>query len=344
MGEYYLESVFFDMPVQNLVQKLLVSLVFTIVVFAAFTLYTDLQSFLLAFTNFNWWMMVPVLLMTFFVNLGVRFVKWDYYLRVLGIRGVSWDNSVAIFLSNYALILTPGKVGGFLKSYFLNQTNQVPMTRSMPIIVTERLTDGLGLVMMTILALGGYGNGQREAWSAVLLVLGGMIGLIVVAQMPSVVYRLLAMGERMPFMKRFVPSLKELYESAHELLQPVPLLWATVLGTLARSTEGLILYCVLLGLGLENSYELFTQAIFIAALSNIVGVILFMMPGGLGGTEGTMIGLLEFVAGLNNGVAVAGTLIARLGSFWVAVALGAVALLLKRKVFFAPPPPVETAC
>ena len=43
------------------------------------------------------------------------------------------------------------------------------MTRSMTIIVTERLTDGLGLVMMTILALGGYGNGQREAWSAVLI-------------------------------------------------------------------------------------------------------------------------------------------------------------------------------
>jgi len=329
------------MPVQNLGQKLLISLVFTIIVFAAFTLYTDLQSFLVAFTSFNWWMMVPVLLMTFFVNLGVRFVKWSYYLRVLGIRGVSWDNSVAIFLSNYALILTPGKIGGFLKSYFLNQTNQVPMTRSMPIVVTERLTDGLGLVMMTILALGGYG--QQEAWPAVLLVLGGMIALIVLAQMPSVVYRLLAMGERVPLTKRFIPSLKELYESAHELLQPVPLLWATVLGTLARSTEGLTLYCVLLGLGLENSYELFTQAIFIAALSNIVGVILFMMPGGLGGTEGTMVGLLEFVMGLNNGMAVAGTLIARLGSFWVAVLLGAVALVVKRKVFFAPPPQPETA-
>ena len=72
------------MPVQNLGQKLLVSLVFTIVVFAAFTLYTDLQSFLLAFTNFNWWMMLPVLLMTLFVNLGVRFIKWDYSFARVG--------------------------------------------------------------------------------------------------------------------------------------------------------------------------------------------------------------------------------------------------------------------
>ena len=318
------------MPVKNLAQKFLISLLLTIALYAAFMLYTDLPSLLRALRGFNWWMMVPVLLITILVNLGARFVKWHYYLRVLDIRGVSWDNSLAIFLANYALILTPGKVGGFLKSYFLKQTNDVPITRSMPIIVAERLTDGLGLVMMTALALVAY----PDAWAAVLLVLGGMVALIVVAQMPSVVRRLLAMGERLPLVRPFVGMLGELYDSTHELLQPIPLLWGTFLGTLARATEGLVLYFVLLGLGLENTYQLFEQTIFIAALSNIIGV-LVMLPGGVGGTEGSMAGLLDYFVGLAPATATAATLIARFGSFWTAALLGAVALFVKGKVFFA---------
>ncbi|MGB0385390.1 MAG: lysylphosphatidylglycerol synthase transmembrane domain-containing protein [Ardenticatenaceae bacterium] len=322
------------MPIKNLSSKVLVSLILVIGVFAGFTLYTDLQSLLAALIGFNWWMIAPVLLITLLVNLGARFVKWEYYLRVLDIRGVSWDNSLAIFLANYALILTPGKVGGFLKSYFLKQTNEVPLSRSMPIIVAERLTDGLGLVMMTMVAL--VGDGQREAWAAVLLVLAGMIGIIVVAQMPSVVRRVLAMGERLPLLNRFVDRLQALYDSAHELLQPIPLLWGTFLGTLARSAEGVALYFVLLGLGLENSFQLFQQSIFIAALSNIVGV-LVMLPGGVGGTEGSMAGLLDYFVGLAPASATAATLIARFGSFWTAALLGGLALFVKRKVFFASP-------
>jgi glycosyltransferase 2 family protein len=128
-----------------------------------------------------------------------------------------------------------------------------------------------------------------------------------------------------------------MYESAYELLRVRPLLWATTLGTLARATEGVGLYFVLLGLGVANSQGLFEQSIFIAALSNIVGVVV-MMPGGLGGTEGSMAGLLDYFVGLAPGPATAATLLARFGSLWAAALVGAVALLVKRRVFFAPEP------
>lgn len=324
------------MPIKNLTQKILISLLLAVAVFAAFTFYTDLQSLQAVLSRFEWWVLLPVLGLTA-INLGARFVKWAYYLRLLEIHDVAFDNSVAIFLSNYVLILTPGKVGGLLKSYFLKQTNDVPMARTMPIMIAERLTDGLGLVMMTVVALIAY----PDAWPAVALVLLGMVGIIVVAQVRPLALRLLAIGERLPVIKRFAHTLHLFYESSYELFQLKPLLWTTFLGTIARATEGIALYFVLLGLDVLPSYDLLQQAISISALANIIGVVV-MLPGGLGGTEASMAGLLDYFVKLTPATATAATIITRLGTFWLSALLGMIALLVKRHVFFAPAPlPLE---
>lgn len=323
------------MVIQNLGRKFLWTLLVSAAVFAAFLLYTDVQSLGAALTTFRWGMLLPVLGMTA-LNLLLRYVKWAYYLRLLGIHGVARGDSVAIFLSNFALILTPGKVGGFLKSYFLKQTNGVPAARTMPIIVAERLTDGLGMAMMVAVALVAY----PAAWPVLALVLVGMVGVILVAQVRPLALGLLAVAGCLPVARRFAATLHTMYESTYELLQVRPLVWATVLGTLARATEGAGLYFVLLGLGVANSRGLFEQSIFIAALSNIVGVVV-MMPGGLGGTEGSMAGLLDFFVGLAPGSATAATLLARFGSLWAAALVGAVALFVKRRAFFAPEPEAD---
>lgn len=324
------------MPIKNLGQKLLFSLLLGAAVLAALMLYADVQSLQAALTGFDWWMLVPLLLLTV-ANLAARYVKWAYYLRLLDIRGVSFSNSVAIFLANYALILTPGKVGGLLKSYFLKQTNGIPVSRTMPIVIAERLTDGLGMVLLTALALVAY----PSAWPVVALVLLGMGGIVVVAQVRPLALRLLALGERLPGVRRVAATLHLLYESAHTLLQPRALLWTTLLGFVARATEGVALFFVLRGLGVAGTGELMEQALFIAALSNIVGV-LAMMPGGLGGTEASMAGLLTHFVGLAPGPATAATLLARFGSLWAAALLGLVALFVKRHTFFAPEPEAES--
>lgn len=318
------------MPIQNLGQKLLLSLLLGVAVVAAFTLYTDVQSLRDTLSTFHWWWMMPVLGLTA-LNLSLRYVKWDYYLRLLGIEGVKRSDSVAIFLANYLLILTPGKVGALLKSYFLKQTNGIPVARTMPIVVAERLTDGLGMVLMTALALVAY----PAALPAVVVVVVGMGAVVLVAQHRPLALRLLALAERFPFTKRFATTLHTLYDSTNELLRVQPLVIATLLGTAARATEGIALYFILLGLGLPNSIELLPNTLFITALSNIVGV-LVMMPGGLGGTEGSMAGLLSQFMGLAPAPTTAATLLARLASFWLPALLGGVAMIAKRAVFFKP--------
>jgi glycosyltransferase 2 family protein len=318
------------MPIQNLGQKIILSLLLGVVVLAAFTLYTDVQSLQETLRTFEWLWMLPVVGLTF-VNLGLRYVKWEYYLRLLGIRGVKQSDSIAIFLANYLLILTPGKVGALLKSYFLKQTNGIPVARTMPIIVAERLSDGLGMVLMTAIAMVAY----PAALPAVILVVVGMGMVVLVAQHRPLALRLIAIAEGIPFIHRFAATLHTLYDSTNELLQIRPLIVATLLGTGARATEGVALYFVLLGLGVANTPEVLTNALFITALSNIVGV-LVMMPGGLGGTEGSMAGLITYFIGLAPAPTTAATLLARLASFWLPALLGGIAIFAKRAVFFKP--------
>ena len=54
-----------------------------------------------------------------FSNYLTRFLKWEYYLARLGIRGVPKLDSLLTFLSGLVLTVTPGKVGEVFKSLVL---------------------------------------------------------------------------------------------------------------------------------------------------------------------------------------------------------------------------------
>jgi hypothetical protein len=54
-------------------------------------------------------------------NYALRYLRWNYYLRVLGVVGVSRPASGLVFLSGFAMGLTPAKSGELSKSYWLRE-------------------------------------------------------------------------------------------------------------------------------------------------------------------------------------------------------------------------------
>src|SRR5438876_11312380 len=65
-------------------------------------------------------LIVPVVLLTVW-NYTLRWLRWNYYLRVLGVHSVSGLSSALVFLSGFAMGLTPGKSGELTKSYWLRE-------------------------------------------------------------------------------------------------------------------------------------------------------------------------------------------------------------------------------
>ena len=230
--------------------------------------------------------------------------------------------SAGIFFGGMAMTITPGKVGEWVKSYLLSQRHGVPFAVSAPIILAERLTDG---VAMLLLALGGlllYGYARE----LIVLIALGAVALVVFTQVRALPLALLDRLEGMPVVGTRMHHLHAFYESAHRLFRLPALLLAVGLGLISWGGECVAFYLVLIGLGVPSTPELLLQAAFVLAVSTLVGSV-SMLPGGLAVAEGSSAGLL-LVLGVTHepAVAAAATLPIRFATLWFGVLVGVAAL------------------
>jgi uncharacterized protein (TIRG00374 family) len=254
-------------------------------------------------------------------NYLVRFVRWQYYLRVLGLS-VPAGESFLVFLGGFALTVTPGKLGEVLKAFLLRESRGIPAARTAPTVVAERFTDLVGLLLLAAAGAFHFDVDRRFLVAAALLI---VIGLVVVSIEP-LARGLLALVGRLPGARRFSPKLGEFYDSTAALLRPLPLLLSVVLSAVSWMFECLAFWIVVGGFpGASVGLE---AATFIYATMTIVGALSFL-PGGLGVTEAGMLGLLgKLGTGTGHGVATAATFVTRLCTLWFAVAVGLAALVL----------------
>ncbi len=316
--------------------KVLFSLAFGVAVIAGISFYADLPSLLQAFRLFPW-VLLPAILGLTLLNYSLRFVKWDYYLHCLGL-GVPRLVSLRIFVAGLSMAITPGKVGELLKSYLVKRYNGTPISRTAPVIMAERLTDGLAMLVLAAGGLALYGIG----WQGLLAILLAAVALIGVIQYRPLALKLLGWGERLPVVRRFALGLHEFYESAYVLLSFRPLLLAVAIGLVSWSGECVAFYLVLVGLGLPGTLTLLIQAAFILATSTLIGSVTGL-PGGLGSADLSMLGLIVALVTRNTTIAGAATLLIRFCTLWFGVSIGVVGLLIFRRSLGSPPAPAAAS-
>ena len=283
-------------------------------------------------------LVLPILLLTVW-NYGLRWLKWQYYLRVLDVRGLPRPTSLLVFLSGFAMGLTPGKAGELTKSLFLRELAGAPLARTAPIVFAERLTDGIAMLLLASAGLVGF----RLGAPALLGVAGLALLAVAAVQARPVAHALLRLLARVAAARRLAAAAEVAYDSARELLAWRRLALAVAIGTVSWAGECLALYLVLLGLGAAPSATLLNQATFALASASLVGSA-SLLPGGLGAAEGTMAGVLEVVAGQPKEVAAAATLLIRACTLWFGVALGSLALVaLTRRALRSPAAPVRSS-
>jgi glycosyltransferase 2 family protein len=308
---------------KKLGQRVLLAVAFGVICYVALTVYADASKLRAKLADFNYWLVVPALGLAA-LNYLVRFFKWHYYLKRLGVK-VPPLESLLVFLAGFVLTVTPGKLGEVIKSYLLREVRGVPMARTAPIVVAERVTDLIALVLLTLVGVFTYRAGVLGILLAV-----GLVALFLL----FIAWRRLALGllrllARLPLVRRTSHALEEAYESMAALVQPMPLLVATVLSTLAWFCE-CVGFFLIIG-GFPGASASLHTATFIYASMTIAGALSFL-PGGLGVTEAGMTGLLSRLGrGIDGAVAVGATFVTRVCTLWFAVLVGFVALLWLRR-------------
>ncbi len=321
------------MNISNLRQKLLISMILGIVVFGALVLYGDVRSVRASLADFRWEFM-PLVLLIATGNYVLRWVKWHYYLRRIGVTDVSRFDSFLIFMSGLGLVVTPAKVGEWLKCYLLKDKYGTPVARSTPILFAERLTDALGL---TVLAAAGVVAFERGVWPLVAVVMLGSAIVVAVSRHRPAWRRVRDLSQRLPIVGRLTSQIDEMSESNYMLMDPLGVLLMTALSVVAWGTQVVSFYLVLIGLGVDASADTFLKASFILPISTL-GAAILLLPGGLGVAETGIASLTATLLETSRGVASATTLLIRASTLWWAVVLGLAALfiVLRRESMRAP--------
>lgn len=299
------------------------SLVLAFIVVVGIGLYADVPQMLRALARFQW-TFLPLILALVLFNYALRYVKWNYYLRRLRIR-LLWHRSLLIFLSGLSMAITPGKVGELLKSYLLKRETSAPISLTAPVIMAERLTDGIAMLVFSMLGLALF----RFGWELLTLLLIGVIAGILFIQNRPMALAILGFGEKLPVISRFAHVIRAFYESSYTLLQWRPLLFAIVVGFISWAGECVAFYFVFIGLGVAPGADLLLKATFIMAFSTLVGSA-SGLPGGLGAADGAMLGVIRLLVTTSAAIGGAATLLIRLCTLWFGLALGVLALLVFR--------------
>lgn len=307
-------------------RHVLMGVFFGVVVYAAFALWGDGPKLLAAFQRFDAWHGVAAIAL---VSVGYvfRFWKWQYYLRRLGIE-VQWRLSALVFVAGMVMSITPGKVGEVLKSVLLREGAGIEASRTAPVVMMERVTDLLGLCVIAALGVLMFGKG---VWP-LLICLGLMLlGLGVLSQASWVEGGIAWIEGRGESPRKLAEGLRRAHESLEQLLAWRTLAETTLLSVVSWGLEGVAFWVIIEGLD-GSKGGMVVEAMSIFALTTIMGALSFL-PGGVGVTEGGMVGLLMWFEIFEvEEMALAATYLIRLATLWYGVALGGLAFAAFRRV------------
>jgi uncharacterized protein (TIRG00374 family) len=309
--------------VKKLLVRVTLGVAAGVAIYVGFSIWADARSVGRALAGFTWSIALAALLLAF-LNYLVRFGRWHYYLKVLGLS-VPLGHSFLVFLAGFSLTVTPGKLGEVVKALLLRESHGIAAARTAPIVVAERLTDLMGLILLACVGIFTFKADPRF-----LIVGAGLIafGLVVISVEPIAAF-FLRLCANTPGLRRIAPKLEEAYRTTAALLRPAPLVLGVALSTVSWFFECAAFWAVVHGFaGASVNLQ---AATFIYASMTVAGALSFL-PGGLGVTEAGMLAMLaELATGCGRAVAAAATFVTRLCTLWFAVVIGIAALLIFAK-------------
>lgn len=298
-------------------------ILFAVVVYLLMGVYANFSDLLTALEKFNW-IFLPIMLI--FVTTGylIRFVKWNFFLKNVGVH-LPLKENLFVFFSGLSMIITPGKAGEIWKGWLIKEINGENLSKTIPVIIVDRMTDVLGLIILSLLGIFYYKSGIN-----ILILLIILFGVFIAAiKSQRISGRLISILEGRA--GKYSLDIKDMHQSFQKSLDWKYLIGNSIISVLAWFMECIAIFLVIYGFGESISIILSTFIFSFASLAGAVSLI----PGGLGIAEATLSGLLVLF-GLSSTIAVGAALIMRLVTLWYGAILGFLVYILFRKRILKP--------
>ncbi|MBL7159093.1 flippase-like domain-containing protein [Candidatus Microgenomates bacterium] len=304
--------------IKSLEKQILFSFFFGLLISIALAFWSDLQETTETVLSFKLYF-IPLALGLSLLNYVLRFLRFKHFLKATNLQ-VSSSNAFLIFFSGLSMTVTPGKVGELIKAYFLKKVGKNHFASAVPIIVAERLTDGLASIILASFGMMSFKHGLP----VFLIGIAICLAIIITLKNEALFLKILSLFW---FSKKLIPGFKKFFTKAQVLVSFKNLSIGTLLGSLAWGAECLGLTVVLVGLGVAFSSKVLLASFFIFCFASLLGFLSFL-PAGLGVTEGSLTGLLITLLGLSKTLAVSATILLRIFTLWFGVSLGIISLFV----------------
>ena len=252
---------------KGLVPRLVAGVAAGVAIYVGFSIWADVGRVGEALRSFHWAYLVAACLLAA-GNYAVRFGRWQYYLGVLGVREkIRTGDSLLVFLAGFSLTVTPGKLGEAIKAVLLRASHGIPASRTAPIVIAERVTDLVALLLLALVGVFSFDVDRRFLIVGAVLVVGGVL----VVSIDPLAKAAIAVVAKLPVLRRFAHRLSDFHAHTAVLLAPGPLALSTVIATGSWFLECLAFWTVVhgfpgAGVGLRAATLWFAVALGIPAL------------------------------------------------------------------------------
>ena len=249
-------------------------------------------------------------------NYLIRLLRFRYLLERKG-HSLGFLSLARIYIAGFAMTATPGKLGEFIRIWLLKREHALRYNDTLPPSIADRASDLIATALLAALTAMSF-----LAYALPIAIITAVLTLLTLLLMHAnillgIVNCAYAVIRRRP---RFFAHLRQLVESTASLFQPSSLLISIALGMASWLLEGVAFYACA---SIFGDISL-AQAIFIFTSANLVGALTFL-PGGVGGTEVSMVTLLTAL-NFPFEEAAAITAVIRIGTLWFGICCGYIAL------------------
>ena len=260
---------------------------------------------------------LPIIIPLIPLTWGVLFLRWNLLLKNSDIDIPLKDNFM-IFISGFALGVTPGKVGELIKSQLLKNKFNIPRTKTAPLVIVERFYDFFAIAVISLFGILVF---EYSIYIFGILTIGITIFLIVTSS-EKIFLKFLNKIEKIKFLKNFSNELPKSFNVIQKSTRGKIFPLSITLSVIFWFLDSIIAYLTLLSFGIDIIDYFVLMSIYTSSI--ILGVISFL-PLGIGVVEGSLVGFLS-LNGIEFHLATAIVVFIRFFTRWIGVMAGFIGL------------------
>ena len=302
----------------KLENNIILMIVAAAAIYAIFLFISDYQKISDVVIDFKIEYLIPILSLVT-VSWIPLILMWHLLLKKNGIN-IPFRKNIVIWLSGSALSLTPGQIGELIKSQLIKTLYDIPRTKTAPVVLVEKFYSLTGAIIAGIIGIIILGMDFNLVLFSIAIL---SIIFLLIYYRPVLQYGLKRIT-KFKFFSKYSDNITDSYEILRNSTGSGISSICIALAICYWIIISLSVYVTLLAFGIEGVSFLKTISIYTSSV--IIGVITFI-PGGLGVTEGSLVGLFT-LEGINVSIALILSVVIRLTTLWYSVSIGFIGLKL----------------